>query len=618
MAPAAKAASPNANSGGVMQGSLEYRSPETDQNGRTRRLTMTTPSSNSRQNHAERMADLLEVEGIDAIFGIGDVCYEKLMGVWTDRGHRWFGPRHESAGAWMADARARLTGRPQVVIAGEGPGVANLLPACVTASKENIPLVFIGAQRERKFDAAVLRGQFQYMPQSKFFAPACKFVGIVEFPEQIDDVLREAFRQATTGRPGPVYVELPRDYQYQDYEFGPLERPDRYRLMRQPAADALVDQAVDLLLAAESPIVLVGQGVRNARAGEEFRKFAELAGCPVIQSYAAMATLPDPHPQLLPYSTPPANEAIAEADLVLAIGTSIGEPIHYGRTNHWAKGRVDRKWILVERDPTAVGVNRPIDLGIIGDVREVLPQLHARLEARGGREPSRKLPAWKKNLLELVQQLRGSAPDAYPIHPGRLMVEARKAIPEDAVIVGDGGCTSLWEFFYNVRTTTDYLRAIHFGMLGVGLPYAIGAKATVGDRPVALITGDSAFGFHIMEFEVAVRYDLPIVCIVNYDQHWGMEMPGHKATLGRYVDLQHAFVRLDKMAEAMGGHGEFVQQTHEIAPAIERAFASRRPAIVQVLVDPEVNAHEAPNWAEFVTWYGIGVEGSFREGYAGY
>ncbi len=571
----------------------------------------------ARQNHAERMADLFEAEGIDTLFGIGDICYEKLMGTWTNRGHRWFGARHESAGAWMADARFRLTGTPQVVLAGEGPGVANLLPACVTASKENIPLVFIGTQRERKFDAAVRRGQFQYTPQHKFFAPACKFVGIVEFPEQIDEITREAFRQACTGKPGPVYIELPRDFQYGEFAFGPLLPPERYRLTAQAASLASVAAAAKLLLQAASPIILVGQAIHHARLHNEFLRLTDLLGCPVIFFFLCFGVLRDLHPQLLQYATHSANEAIADCDCVLAVGTSVGEPMHYGRLHHWAKGRVDRHWISVERDPTAIGVNRPIDCPVIGDVREVIPQLNAELTRYPRRPSHSKLWKWKQSIVNAVAGLHSTAPDTSPIHPARLMVEARKVIPEDAVIVGDGGCTSLWELTYFVRTSHDYLRSLHLGMLGVGLPYAIGAKLTVGNRPVVLITGDSALGFHIMEFEVAVRYQLPIVVIVNYDQQWGMEMPGHKSSLGRYVDLKHAPVRLDRLAESMGGHGEFVSATADIGPAISRALASAKPAIVQVVVDAEVNAHQAPNWVEFASWYGMGLEVDSHAAYGG-
>ena len=213
------------------------------------------------------------------------------------------------------------------------------------------------------------------------------------------------------------------------------------------------------------------------------------------------------------------------------------------------------------------------------------------------------MTAARRGLLE-------SAPETKPIHPGRLMVEARKAIPDDAVIVRDGGNTTLWELTYFEQRSHDYLWTSKFGHLGTGLPYAIGAKLAVGDRPVALITGDSAFMFHVTEIETAVRHNLPVVVIVNYDRKWGMEVPGMSETLKREIAIEQSFVRMDKMAEAMGGHGEFVEETKDIAPAVERAFASGKPAVVQVVADERVNNSEMPNWKEFTRWYGD--DGAYR------
>ena len=171
----------------------------------------------------------------------------------------------------------------------------------------------------------------------------------------------------------------------------------------------------------------------------------------------------------------------------------------------------------------------------------------------------------------------------------------------------DGGCTALWELAYHELRSRDYLWTSKFGHLGTGLPYAIGAQLAIGgSRRVCLITGDSAFQFHLSELETAVRKRLPIVCVVNSDAAWGMEHPGFRMAFGtdKDVEVRWGEVRFDRIAEGFGAHGELVERTADIGPAVRRALDSGRPAVVQVVVDPEVNAFEAPNWDEFATWYG--------------
>jgi thiamine pyrophosphate-dependent acetolactate synthase large subunit-like protein len=187
-----------------------------------------------------------------------------------------------------------------------------------------------------------------------------------------------------------------------------------------------------------------------------------------------------------------------------------------------------------------------------------------------------------------------------------MVFEATRVLPDDAVMVRDGGCTPLWAGLYSAHPSRDILWTSKFGHLGVGLPYAIGAQLAVGsERRVCLITGDSAFQFHISELETAVRKNLPILCIVNSDAAWGMELGVFAGAFGmdKDVEVKWGDVRFDKIAEGYGAHGEFVDRTADIAPAVERALASGRPAVVQVAVDPTVNAFQVPHGAEFASWY---------------
>jgi thiamine pyrophosphate-dependent acetolactate synthase large subunit-like protein len=554
---------------------------------------------------AARIVDLIQAEGIDTIFGIPDPGFQRMFRVAVERGMRVVAPHHEAAGGFMADAMTRMTGKPSVVIGNQGPGVANLLPAAVCASKEKAPVLFLAGQRDRVLDAQVRRGKFQYTPQPRFFEAAMKYVGIIEFPEQVDEIFHEAFRQALTGTPGPVYIEFPKNLTNVEVNLGPVLAPERYRLVSQKADPSSMEKAAEMLAGAQMPLLLLGTACRHSRALADVELLAAKLQCPVVPTWGGRGSLPDAHDQVLLYSSPAANEAIAAADVVLAVGTNIGEQIHYGTGRHWAHGRTERRWIH-ERDAGAIGVNRSIDVPLVGDLRDVVPQL---VEALGKR-PTRVRPAalhgWKTAHEAARRALIDEAPDTFPIHPGRMVAEVTRVLPADTVMVRDGGCTALFELAYHYWKTGDQLGTLDFGHLGTGLPYAIGAQLSVGpNRRVCLITGDSSLLFHVSELETAVRKNLPIVVVVNSDSAWGMERPGFvmEFGFGSEVEVGWGAVRFDRIAEGFGAHGEYVDRTEDIAPAVERALAAGRTAVVQVAVDPMVNSLQAPNVEEFLTWY---------------
>jgi thiamine pyrophosphate-dependent acetolactate synthase large subunit-like protein len=311
-----------------------------------------------------------------------------------------------------------------------------------------------------------------------------------------------------------------------------------------------------------------------------------------------------------PYATPAANQAIAAADLVLAVGTEIGEPVHYGTGRHWDQGKTDRKWIYIERDATAFGVNRPIEVPLVGDLRDVVPQLQSVLKGRVLQ------PRFPDNYSQLLQSSLKDMNDAVEaassetaVHPAHLATEISRAMPDNPVIIRDGGAVCLWNMAFNTTASSDMHWCQNFGHLGTGIPHAIGAQLAVGDsRRVVLISGDSAFQFHISELETAVRKNLPIVFVVGCDYAWGLEVKVYNVAFGDDAPNTEAQwgkqVRFDKIAEGYGAHGEYVERREDIAPAIERALACGRPAVVQVPIDPRINAVEVPAFEEFATWYG--------------
>ncbi len=559
----------------------------------------------------DRMLELMEAEGIRTLFGIPDPSFVGMFIAAETRGWRVIAPHHEQAGAFMADGLWRMTGVPGVIVGNQGPGVANLAAAAICAAKENTPTIFIAGQRQRFYEQRVRKGRFQYTHQPRYFEAAMKYVGVIEYPEQVDEIFHEAFRRALSGTPGPVYIEFPQNVMTTPLDLPPAPPPQPYRLTRQAADPNRLAYAVTLIAAARAPILLVGQGVFVSRAHQAMTDLARVLPCPIIQTPGGPAVLPGLEARTFPYATPAGIASVAAADLVIAVGTEIGEPIHYGVGRHWAQGNTDRKWIYVERDPLAIGVNRPIDAPLVGDLRDVLPQLTAALAPLNLAAPPSLADAETAHAA-YREQLFASAPTrSTPIHTARLAMEATGALPDDTVMIRDGGAVNIFTWAFSRLVPRDVLWCQNFGHLGTGLPHAIGAQLAVGDsRRVALITGDSSFLFHISELETAVRKNLPVVCVVGCDYAWGLEVAVYKSAFGLQSPETEAHwgnqLRLDKIAEGFGAYGELVETAEAIAPAVRRALASGKPAVIQVPIDALANATEVPGFAEFASWYGDG------------
>lgn len=577
----------------------------------------------------ERLLDLIQAEGINTLFGIPDPSFFALFIEAERRGMEVVSPHHEQAAALTADGYFRMTGKPVVLCMNKGPGVGNIAAGANFFRKENVPAVFIMAQRQRIYEQRVRRGKMQYMSQPPIFEGVMKYLGVIEYPDQTDEILHEAFRQATTGVPGPTYVELPLGVMQAKFDLPPVLAPSRYRLVRQRADDLSISEAVALLKGARNPVLLLGQGVFVSRQHEAAAKLAQKLNCPILLSNAVEAILPGLEDRTFAYSSEAGGQIAAGSDVVLAIGTELGEPLNYGRGHAWKAGDADRKWIYVERDATAIGVNRPIDVPLVGDLKDIVPQL---TEALGGlqREAPAKLVEWTKIRDDAKQALTDRIPEtSQPIHTGRLAIEATKVLPKDTILVRDGGAASMWFSALLQWTPRDAMWSSNWGAIGNGLPMALGAQLAVGDkRRVALLTGDSAFLFHISELETAVRKNLPLICIVAVDHAWGIEAASYKANFGENTATPEARwggeVRLDKTAQSFGAHGEYVDRAEDIGPAVQRALASGKPAVVHVEVDQLANSSFAgiPGFLEFRNWFGeegdfLGVPGAAPAATAG-
>jgi acetolactate synthase I/II/III large subunit len=562
----------------------------------------------------KRILDLFEVEGVNTLFGVPDPNFVHMFLEAEARGWTVVAPHHEESAGFMAEAASRMTGKPGLCIGTLGPGVANLSGAMMCAKVENSPVVFIGGQRARITERRVRRGRIQFVQQERLFTPSVKYSASIEYADQTDEIVREAIRRAMSATPGPAYIEFPSHVILEELDVAAPLPPSAYRLVNQGAGAREIAEAAKLVREAENPILLVGHGVHTSRTGESVRALADLMQCPVIQTSGGTSFIPGLEDRTFPYGfSSAAVEAVVKSDLCVALGTELGEPVHYGKTRHWAENNADRKWVYVEQDPLAIGVNRPIDVPLVGDLRGVVPQLVEALKD-SPRSPSADLKGWIRQDADQLADLAETAPSGMtPIHTARFVVEATKAFPKDGIMVRDGGATVIFQWTYSQAKPHDVIWNQNFGHLGTGLPYAVGASvAEGGKRPVMLLTSDSSFLFHIAELETAARQKLPLVCVVGVDHQWGLEVGVYKRTFSEPSAETGVHwsknVRFDKIAEGLDCHGEYVEREEDIGPAIKRAYAGGRTAVVHVCIDPKANSEEMPNYGEFRTWYAEGTQ----------
>ena len=562
----------------------------------------------------ERILQLFEAEGIKTLFGIPDPNFVHMFITAEQRGWKVVAPHHEECAGFMADAASRITGKPGLCIGTLGPGIANLAGAMMCAKVENSPVIFLGGQRARITEQRVRRGRIQFVKQSALVEPSVKYCASIEYANQTDEIIREALRVAQTGTPGPVYIEYPQHVILEELDVPEPIPPEAYRLVQQGASAQMIAKAVQFIKAAKQPILLVGHGAHCARAGESIKALAKLMNCPVIQTSGGTAFIAGLEDRTFPYGfSAAAVEAVVKSDLCLAIGTELGEPVHFGKWRHWAENNANRKWLYVQLDPTAIGVNRPIDVPLVGDLRAIVPQL---VEALKGSEraASPEFAGWIKKDADQLKELAQSAPSGKtPVHTARWVVEATQAFPKNGIMVRDGGATVIFQWTYSQAKPHDVIWNQNFGHLGTGLPYAIGAMVADGaKRPGMLLTSDSSFLFHISELETAARLKLPLVCVVGVDHQWGLEVGVYKRTFGKGSAETGVHwskdVRFDKIAEGFGCYGEYVERAEDIGPAIKRAYASGKTAVLHVPIDPIANSEEMPNYGEFRTWYAEGQQ----------
>jgi thiamine pyrophosphate-dependent acetolactate synthase large subunit-like protein len=527
----------------------------------------------------ELVARALKNEGADTMFfimggpmlGAQDAC--RKLGI------RMIDVRHEQAAAMMANAYARLTGKAGVCSTASGPAATNLVTGVAHAYTDSAPIIALGgASPISQFHAEA----FQEIDQLNIMRPACKWAAQAITARRIPEYINMAYRQALTGRLGPAYLDLPGDVLYARVDEESVVWPQPAKTEhRIPGDPELVKEAVDMLARANRPLLVTGSGILWSNASEELQQFVDATGIPFFTTPQGRGVVPDDHPRSFLSAR---NMAFQNADVVLFLGTRFNYVISYGQPPRF---NPDAKVLQVNIDPAEIGKGRPVDVGIVGDAKTVLRQM---LDLVQGKFDPRKDTAWVAALRE--QDLKGQArlepflhSDEVPIHPLRLCQEVKDFLDRDAILVVDGqeilnfGRQSIPTFVPGHR-----LNSGPFGTMGVGVPFGLGAKAAKPDKQVLVLHGDGSFGMNAMEMDTAVRHHLPVVTVISLNGGWTADPEGGK--IGR--DL--GYKRYEKMMDAFGGHGEYVETPQEIRPALERAFASGKPAIVNVKTDYRARA----------------------------
>lgn len=527
----------------------------------------------------EIIARCLKREGVDTIFFMMGGPTGGTAGACLNLGMKGIYVRHEQAAAMMAHAYARVTGKPGVCIAPMGPGVANLVTGLANAWADATPVIAIGG-------ASPMRGTtldtFQEMDQMPMMKPIVKAAYHIDLGYRIPEYFSIAFREALDGKRGPVYLNLPGDILMGKVEEEKIHWVENYRTEARPAgAPAMVRKAIDLLAEARKPLIITGSGVIWSGAEQALRKFVDETGIPFFTTPQGRGVVPEDHPRSFPAAR---STAFREADVVLVIGARANSMLSFLRPPRFSR---DAKFINVNLDGREIGHNREIAVGIIGDARLVLEQLAA--EARGRFNPKEET-AWVAQLAAKHRtNLERNAPlmhsSKVPIHPLRLCNEVKESITRDTILVVDGHeILNFARQSIPIYETGCSLNAGPHGCMGVGIPFGIGAKVAAPDKPVLVLSGDGAFGWNGMEMDTAIRHKLPIVVVVSNNGGFTSRQTG--GNVGRDLGFQ----RYDKLVEALGGYGEFVERPDEIRPAIERAIKSGRTALVNVCTDPDAQA----------------------------
>ncbi|MBT3312570.1 MAG: thiamine pyrophosphate-binding protein [Desulfobacterales bacterium] len=537
---------------------------------------------------------LKEFEGIETVFSLSGGHIDRIYDGFLEYGIRLIDVRHEQAAAMMAHSYSIYSDRPGVCLVTAGPGFTNAITGIANAHLENSPLVVIcGSSPVRDSK----KGALQDMPQKELISPIVKWSKTCHDINRIPEYISSAFRHAVSDRPGPVFLEIPPDVLgIKTNEEGivfPEPGGNAYRSQSDPDQ---IKAAADLINAAKRPMLLGGSAVRWSPCDDSLKEFIKTTGIPFSLINNGRGALPENDPLALwDCGMLGMLTAMSQADLIIALGVRFNWVLMFGQ------GFPQAKMVRVDIDASEINRNRQSDVGLVGDLDLVLKQLNKQINKK---DHSGWINGLKESILPMIQdELKQRETVSDPIHPVRLVEQVRNAVGEDAIYLIDGGDTS---YFGTVGVPAMEKSSVIasagglFGCLGTGIPFGIAAKAAKPEKTVVVINGDGSFGLNAMEFETAVRHNLPIVCVICNDQAWGMIKHGQEITYGpdRVIGSNLGVIHYEKIVEAVGGYGELVEKDEDIIPAIKRAIASGKPSCINVITDPTVASPATYMFAE--------------------
>ena len=550
---------------------------------------------------AQCLADMLQGYGVSHVFMVPAVLRRTFAEMERRTKIKRIHTHGEKSAAYMADGYARASGRPGICMA-QVIGALNLAAGLRDAHLAHSPVIaFTGGRDPRtKF-----RKVYQEVDDVPAFEPVTKWNATVDEVARFPDMLRQAFRVAVSGTPGPVHLQFRGNEGQIDAEeadMEPLVEPQFSRVppFRPEPDEKSVLAALQILQDAQRPVIVAGGGVRASGAGRELVSLAEKLAVPVATSLNGKDSIPGVHPLSVgvvgTYSRESANRVVGQADLVCFVGTETG-----GMTTHfWAVPKIGVPAVQIDIDPEALGRNYPLKASVLGDAKVVLAKMLARAEA----STAAKRKPW-------VEQARGICKewyakykpvlesDAVPIRPERMCAELTRHVPDDGIVLVDTGHAGMWMGgMYDLRTATQsYLRSA--GHLGWAFSAGLGAKCAQPQRPVVVFTGDAGFWYHIGEIETAVRWGINSVTVVNNNASGNQSKRGFDRVYGGQQTEKarelwtYRMVDFAKLAEGIGALGIRVEKAAELGPAIQRALKADRPAVVDVVTDIEALAPTA-------------------------
>ena len=559
-------------------------------------------------NGAQLIVRALDNQGVKVIFTLcGDndliynYCTDKSC---TEKGIDLIDFRHEQATGHAAMGYYLATGEVGVCSVQSGPGITDLFPALPIAKDCSIPLVAICPSTPMmEFDKLAMN-EIDVLPS---FRPITKWSGYCYETARIPDYINLAFRIASTGRPGPVLLLIPFDILVSecDDELDIIQRAfcpvEKLRPFHGPYGnEKLIADAVELLLNAKHPLIIAGTGAGFSDSSSELIELAELTKIPVGTWGFGNGVFPADHPLYFGIASPldgPGTALLQRVDVALILGSRLSAMYNYGYMPCFSD---EAKLIQVDIEAEEIGRNRGIDIPIVGDCKGVISQMVKFAKKELDNTPRLDLP-WLKTVKDQLYKFyerieKDGTSDKIPIHPQRLVREIGEFMPNDSIIILDGGDTTVWGL---TGLKAYHPKSIYFsgGMgiqhLGGGVPMAIATKYAHPEKKVLVLTGDGSFLFNGKEIDSARRHDLPFVIVISNDSLWGMVARGQKIAFGKkYMGLGSSLsdeTRYDKYAEAFNCYGELVTDPKDIRPALQRAFDSGLPAVIYVRINPKVN-----------------------------